>query len=73
MTPTIGRIVHFRAKAEAPCQAATVVKAWSPETAPRTGSGAPEVQVADTPRLVRGVAWAPGGSGSRIKVEWATE
>ena len=32
MTPTVGRIVHFKQTAEAECQAAIVVRAWSPET-----------------------------------------
>jgi hypothetical protein len=31
LDPTVGRIIHFKASAEAPCQAAIVVKVWSPE------------------------------------------
>lgn len=32
MTPSIGRIVHYRETPEAPCQAAIVVQVWSPES-----------------------------------------
>lgn len=32
MNPSIGRIVHYHSQQDGPCQAAAVVKVWSPET-----------------------------------------